>query len=408
MNQIQEKGGTLASFKSLLNKNFILLLFISVFNQFGTTMDTQLITIRGQDIGMLPATLTLMVTLYSVATMVARPFAGRLTDKLNLKLWIIIIMALKAVTYILQGIAPNPIFLMVARVCTGLVFCCVTTAVATMGSLFVDRRAMGTGMGLVNAIPGLLVSTAPVLAVSLYQDVSPAASYAVAAAFSIPCIIVALLLDVEKANPKVGPGSAPKADGEKKGFNISNYICLPALPACMITFCTASLLFACSLLVVTMSRERGLANIAIFFSMYTLFKAVGGIAGGVLGDLLSAKRVLVPGLILNAICCILLANGYTEVAIGAAGALYAISYQGIMTVTKKVAAIMAPPEQRGAAISTNMLVIDIAGITGSLIPGLLNTYFGYTTTFYCMLVYPVIGVLIYLAIAKKLDAAEAK
>lgn len=142
MSQVQEKGGTLASFKSLLNKNFILLLFISVFNQFGTTMDTQLITIRGQDIGMLPATLTLMVTLYSVATMVARPFAGRLTDKLNLKLWIIIIMALKAVTYILQGIAPNPIFLMVARVCTGLVFCCVTTAVATMGSLFVDRRAM--------------------------------------------------------------------------------------------------------------------------------------------------------------------------------------------------------------------------------------------------------------------------
>jgi predicted MFS family arabinose efflux permease len=96
------------------------------------------------------------------------------------------------------------------------------------------------------------------------------------------------------------------------------------------------------------------------------------------------------------------------VAIGAAGALYAISYQGIMTVTKKVAAIMAPPEQRGAAISTNMLVIDIAGIMGSLIPGLLNTHFGYTTTFYCMLVYPVIGILIYLAIAKKLDALESR
>lgn len=404
MNQEKRKGGwALSSFKSLLSRNYLLLIVISIFNQFGTTMDTQLITVWGTDLGMAATTITLMATLYSVATMVGRPFAGRLTDKLNLKFWLILIMILKAGTFVLQGIAPNPVFLMVARFCTGIVFCFITTAVATMGSLFVDRRAMATGMGVLNAIPGLFVSTAPVIAVQIYQSVSPTASYLAAAAASIPCIIVALFLKVNKPEPKA---DAPEKGAAKKGFNINNYICLPALPVCLITFCTASLLFACSLLVVTMSIERGLVNIAIFFSMYTLFKTVGGIAGGVLGDLLSAKRVLVPGLLLNAICCVLLATGHTEVAIGTAGALYAISYQGIMTVTKKAAAIMAPPEQRGAAISTNMLVIDIAGITGSLIPGLLNANFGYTTTFFCMLVYPVVGLLIYLAIAKKLAAAE--
>lgn len=394
-------GLTLASFKSLLNKNYILLLLVSIFNQFGSTMDTQIIPVWGADLGMTAATITTMMTLYSVATLVGRPLAGRLTDKLNLKFWLILIMALKGLAYVLQGIAPSPMFLMVARFFTGLVFCCITTAVATMGSLFVDRRAMGTGVGIINAIPGLFVSFAPTLATTLYDNVSPTASYLTAAAASIPCIVVALLMDVKKREPKRQmPGEVHKR------FDINNYICLPALPVCMITFCTASLLFACSLLVVNMSIERGLANVAIFFTTYTLFKTVGGIAGGVLGDILSAKRVLVPGLVLNAICCVLLANGYTVVAVGAAGALYAMSYQGIMTVTKKAAAIMAPAEQRGAAMGTNMLVIDIAGIIGTVIPGTLYSHFGYTTTFYCMLVYPVIGVLIYLCIAKKLAAAE--
>lgn len=402
MNKSNGKTVFFSSLKSMLNKNFILLMLISVFNQFGTTMDTQIITIRGQDIGMVAGTITLMATLYSVATMVARPFAGRLTDKLNLKPWLIIIMSLKAITFIFQGIAPTSALLILSRLCTGAVFCAVTGTVATMSSMFVDRRAMGTAMGLVSGIPGLLVSSAPVLAVYLYQNMSPATSYFVAALTSIPCIIFAMFLDVKKAAPKVKHNS----NAEKKGFDINNYICVPALPICMITFCTASLLFACSLLVVTMSRERGLANIAIFFTMYTLFKAVGAIGGGFLGDLMSAKHVIIPGLIMNAICCVLLANGHTEFAIGVAGALYAISYQSIMNVTRKASAIMAPVEQRGSAISTNMLIIDIAGITGTMIPGMLYSKLGYTTTFYCMLAYPILGFIIYLSIAKKIAAAE--
>lgn len=401
-----ENGSTLstiAKFKQLFSKNYILLILVAIFNQFGTTMDTQVITVLGEDIGMAAVTITLMATIYSVATLVMRPFAGRLTDRLNIKFWLIVIMCLKAVTFVMQGIAPSELWLLIARFCTGLAFCCATTAFVTVSSFCVDKKIWATGMGVLNAIPGLCVSLAPTFAVYLYQTYSPSVSYFGAAACSIPAIIFILFMDVNR--PADRP-AVEKAPTEKKGFDINNYICIPALPVCFITYCVAALLFACSLLVVTMSRERGLENIAIFFSCYTLFKVVGGLAGGLLGDLLSSKRVIIPALILEAICCILLANGYNEIMIGTAGALYAIAYQGIMPVTKKASALLAPPEQRGAAIGTNLLTIDIAGITGSLIPGLLNSFFGYTTTFYCMLAFPVIGIVLYLLVAKKLDEAE--
>lgn len=396
--------GKLASFKQLLSRNFILLLLVNICNNFGNTMDTQIFTIFGEDIGMTAAAVTLMATLYSVATLVMRPFAGRITDRLNLKLWLVIIMVLKAGAYIMQGLSPNGLWLTIARVCTGLVFCCATTAFFTGVAHFVDKKVMATGMGVMNAIPGLIVSLAPSIATSLYQGKSAATTYIVAAAFSIPAIVFILLLDVKNVNQARIPQKAEVK--EKKRFNINNYICVPALPICFVTYCVAALIFACSLMVVPMSRDRGLTDIAIFFSMYTLFKVVGGLAGGILGDLLSSRRVIPAALILEVVCCVLLANGHSTLAIGAAGALYAIAYQGIMPVTKKAAALLAPPEQRGAAIGTNMLTIDIAGVTGSLLPGLLNAHFGYTTTFYCMIVFPVIGFILYMMVAKKLDAIE--
>lgn len=393
--------------KCLISKNFILLLLIQVCNQFGTTMDTQLFTMLGQNVGMTATAIALMATIYSVASMCARPFSGRLTDRFSVKFWLSAILILKIVTFLAQGFSPTGEVLMFTRALTGIVFCFATTAIVATTSLAVGREMMATGMGLINAIPGLVVSTAPVVGVAILQSYSPAMSYAVAAACSIPALVLVQFLDIKKPDAKPAKlADSAATEQPKKKFNINNYICIKALPVCLITYCIAALLFACSILVVPMSVENGFKNVAIFFSMYTLCKAIGGIAGGIFGDLLSVKKVIVPALILDAICCVLLANGTTEIAVGVAGVLFAIAYQGIMPVTKKAAAVMAPPQQRGAAISTNMLMIDIAGITGSLIPGLLNAAFGYSVTFYAMLVFPAIGFVLYFFVARQLDALD--
>ena len=395
--------------KRLISKNFILLMLIQICNNFSQTMDTQLFTMLGQSVGMTATAIALMATIYSVAAMCARPFSGRLTDRFSVKFWLSTVLILRMATLLAQGFSPTGDILTFTRALNGIMFCCITTATVATTTIVVGREMMATGMGLINAIPALLVSGAPAIGVAIFQAYSPATSYVVAAASCIPAVVFVQFLTVKKPEKKseISAGST-NSEQPKKKFDINNYICIKALPVCFITYCIVSLLFACSILVVPMSIENGLKNVAIFFTTYSLFKAVGGIAGGMLGDLLSAKKIIVPALILDAVCSVLLANGVTDVAVGVAGALFAIAYQGVMPVTKKTAALLAPPQQRGAAISTNLLMIDIAGITGSLIPGLLNAAFGYSVTFYAMLVFPAIGFVLYLFVARQLDALDKK
>lgn len=382
-----------------LNRNTVLLLFMYICDQLSLMMDIPMYSMLAGRHGLDAIGIGTIASGFFLANVCARPFAGIMTDTVRPKTLLIFVFFFKAVAFILLAISPTVFTFTLSRLLVGVVISFTTTVFIALMSHTVDRKAMGSAIGLLNGIPALVVFLMPSVGAHFFNTYSPLFAYSIAAAASIPGIIFAFLLKLDI--PRLVDKSAKPTK-----FVFGDFITVKALPISFFAFFNSSLLFATSVILMPAGKEKGITGMAIFFTCYLAASAFAAIGGGVIGDVLKLKNVLVPSLILLGVSCVLLGAATTPFMVGLAGAVYAFSYQASLPVIRKGAALLVEPERRGASISTTNLVIDLCGITGSILPGFLAVKFGFTNAFYLMAIYPVVGLVYYFIVQKKLNAAD--
>ena len=158
-----------------------------------------------------------------------------------------------------------------------------------------------------------------------------------------------------------------------------------------------------------MATERGIVGAEIFFSIQSAMKVIASFVGGIGGDTAGVKKILILSCIATAISSLCL--GFTQglPLIAVAGVLYCLGNKGSAPVITKACAVLAPPEKRGAAISTNYFIMDLAGVLAGYISGFLYNQMGYEGMYLAMTAFPVIGLVVMLATWKgTFGAMEAK
>ena len=210
-------------------------------------------------------------------------------------------------------------------------------------------------------------------------------------------ILAALMLRFPKEDKKAKAERAAKTQHKTsvKDF-INSFIYLPTIPVCAMTFFLAVMLTANDTYLLVMAQERGIENAALFFTVGDLLKLMAGLCVGILSDFVSLKKIMIPACLATALSAVLLGAADSLIIILISSVLYFTAQKGTVPVMIKAATMSAPIERRGAAVSTNFFLQDIAGVTSGFMCAALFTAFGYAGMYYALSLFPLVGLALFL------------
>lgn len=375
----------------LKNRNYVLLILISIFQNFALTIGKSPLVPFAMTMGIAAPIAGAMNGTYYLLVCIVRPFTGIAQDKVNKKLMLTGSLLIKAIAFVMIAFSNNYATYFAGRMVDAISFSLITTVFMSTTSLFVDRRTMGIGVGLFSGIPTLVVSAVPTLSMYIFRTYGGKYVYlAGAAALVIGVLLVFLLRFPKEEKP-----------AQKKKFSFNQIIYLPAVPACMLNFFLAMLLTVCDTYLVVMATERGITGAEIYLTIKSLVNVVAGLGLGGLSDIMGSRKILISACIATAGASILYGCAQSLTVIIIASLLYSIFQRGTVPVLVKAAAESAPPEMRGAAISTNYFIQDLAGVFGGYIAAFFGACFGYAGAFYASAALPIIGMILYMVIQGK-------
>jgi len=401
MEQEQKKSGVaayLAGIKMLLiNKNYILLMLISICNSFTLSTSKTMLSIYGKSFGMDGRTLGMMTGTYYLICLICRPFTGSLVDKFNKKVIMTGCLVLKIISWVIFAFCQNPTMFTIARYTDAVAFCLVTSCFLGCTSTLIDKKSMGMGLAVYGSLPGVFTFFAPVLGEWMHNTFGGRTVYYFGIVCEIVAIILIQMLDFSKTEGKARPS---------KKFSFNDLIYLPAVPVCLSSFFLNLILTVNDVYLLLYCADKGIQGVAVYFSIISATKVIAGLVFGGLSDLIGTKPTLIA-------CCI--ATAVSTAMIGMATSLWflcisafiaGVANNGSRPVLQKAATDVAPREKFGVALSTNYFIFDCASTFAGYIAAMLVGVLGYTGTYYAMAIFPLIG-MVFVIFAFKVKSESA-
>ena len=401
-----KKSPAQSGWKTLLSRNFILVLAISCFNQFASLAVKTPINRFGNELGIAVSMLGMITTMYQASKMIVRPLWGNLNDKLNRKFAMTIAFAVQLIAYLIYAMTNSiPVYIF-GRFVEGVSFGIVSTSVYSALGTAVDRRVLGTAMGFYATFPQLVKAFAPSLSMSLYMNHGAKYSFFTAAGCTAISMVLAQFMDFSnvKSTAKRPDAVSDAVHGIEKFFTVESLYFLPYLLAD--GFQNGVL----DLTVVLYATSLGYPEAgALFFSVQAFVTIFVAIPFGYIQDKFGGKVSVVTALCCRAAGCALVALAPSAASFVIAGVLCGTAKPGsnvIQTENMK----LVPKSRFGVANSSLLLMCDFTVMIGAAVGGFIVDYVGgYTACFLVAAAVLIVGAFIYLAeqpMLKRL-AAEA-
>lgn len=379
------------------SRNFVLMLIVSICSSFSLSMAKTPLTLYGKTIGLSPAEVGMTWGTYYLICLILRPFTGPIIDRCNKKALLVICFVLKGIAYLGYGFSNDATLFYVSRWIDAASFCLATSVFASVATLLIKKEMMGTGISVYQALPALVLMAAPPTSAYIFSAFPAPTVFYIAGAICCLGILAALMLRFPKEDKEAKVQRVAKTQHKASIKNfINSFIYLPTIPVCAMTFFLAVMLTANDTYLLVMAQERGIENAALFFTVGDLLKLIAGLCVGILSDFVSLKKIMIPACLATALSAVLLGAADSLAIILISSVLYFAAQKGTAPVMIKAATMSAPIERRGAAVSTNFFLQDIAGVTSGFMCAALFTAFGYAGMYYALSLFPLIGLALFL------------
>ncbi|MBO5301568.1 MAG: MFS transporter, partial [Peptococcaceae bacterium] len=345
-----------------------------------------------------------LASIMSIMKFVGRPVAGRITDMFNKPKLVLVLACMSyAVAHILFIFTNNVAMFAVSRVVYGFVAVFEAVSIAAVVAAVAGRKALGAALGVFAFCPKLVRSVAPMLSVWLEQAFGAKSAFIGSTVIFIICILLALGLD--ETNIVM---VKKKKQTTAQAFSLGNFIAFGALPVCGIRFFSSFMFVLTKTYLVIFGKEVGIANAAVYFTMYSLASMWGGLVGGPVYDKKGIDWIMYPMLLGAAGATLLIGFGANDWSCMAAGVLFGFTYGMSNPACSAAAQKSVMPDRRGIAAATNLLVPDICSIVTGVVAGAMVGALGYAGTFKGMAIFPIVGLVVYTALRKGIKTLAAK
>ena len=357
---------------SLWSVTFILLILMTFLNGTAGMMTVPLVAKYAKALGAELTVASTVAGLMSLVSLVVCPFAGALADKVSRK-WILIFANLGyGICLCLHAACTTIPLLIVMRLLTGIFFSvCSVTNVAFAAS-FIPKERTGEGMGYISLASIVAQAVGPGIGISIADAGGYGWTFLAAGLFPLVCIGVIF--------PLKYVWTKPAAVGQKK-LSLKN-LYAPELTCFMLM---AALFSAGNGMVSTylaiIAEEREIANISLFFTVYSLFLIAIRPFTGKLQDKKGVFIILIPSFIFAAGGMILVGVG-SSLGIMLAAAVFKAMGQGSGQPTIQAHSVKTLARERsGVASSTVMIGQNVGNAVAPIIGSFFVASFGYTGMF---------------------------
>lgn len=343
---------------------FILLLLLNLLNGAAGMMTVPLVAKYALFIEDNLTLASAVAGMMSMVSLIVCPFAGAVADRFNRKRLLIVSNLGYGVCLILHACCGSIPALIAMRLLTGIFFSvCSVTNVAFSAS-FISKERTGEGLGYVALASILAQALGPSIGLKLLEISGYSGTFICAGIFALGCMAVICVMPYREE---------ARQPHERKSF------CLGDLYAKEFTcFLLMTALFSsCNGLVNTylaiVAQERAIANIGVFFTVYSAFMVILRPVAGKLLDKRGIYFILIPSFVFAAAGMFLIGIGSSLAMFLTAGGCKALG-QGSGTPSMQAHCVKSMDrKQAGVATSTVMIGQNVgnalAPIVGSFFVG---------------------------------------
>ena len=389
--------GWLQGCKSLANITVILIICLNILNSYGNNINNTIRSLAGaQTIGLAPAIIGSAVSVFTIVQFFLRPAYANTIDKVRDKLKVILLCAfiIRGGVFLSLNLVNNAAGFYVYHFVDGILSGFLGTTIPALIAMAVDRKAMGSGLAVMNAITQLVVAPARAQAATWFKELGLLPTSAVGAGCLIAGGIICLFLKVNSVENRVQRGpAAPNTVKKKGGF-------LSGISTKLIPFALVS-----SVAVVFMGADKTFFQVyaeAIDISrVYPTYQTLGGSMGslvsliaGVLCDIINPAILVYVALIGQAAGMFLYAQA-GNLTLFYAGIMIFYMTKNMNDVFRILSLKVLGASQAGAASATIFFFNDFFTFTSSAILGVVSTKFGYEIMWYGLAGLAVFNILLF-------------
>lgn len=383
---MEKESSKASGWRTLLSRNFLLVLAIGCLNQFATMVVKTPINQFGVTLGIAVSVLGMIATIQVVLKLIARPIWGIVVDRITKKMGMTIALTVQLVAFLIYSFTSTQEMFIVGRVIEGISFAIASISLYSTLGVAVDRKVLGTAMGFYATFPQVIKSIAPVATMAIFNTYGAMYSFLVASVCTVGAIILSQFIifpnekahhsreaDVAKEIESHSEKDEPK--GLNKVFSVPGFVMLP------MTLADGFVMAVLDLVIVIYATSLGFqAAGAFFFSIQALVTAFISIPAGFIQDRFGGKVSVAIAIVARAVGLLLIAFNPTSAIFMVAGVLCGFAKAG-NNVIMADAMRLQPKKRMGLATSTHLLLVEIGMLFGSLIGGFIVDGAGYTICF---------------------------
>ena len=368
----------------IFSRNFLLLSLanLSTFGSFHVLLAT--LPIYLQTVGGKESEIGLVMGMFAITALLARPFAGKASDIFGKKMFMImggIGMALAPLLYIYSS---SLLPMIGVRLLHGVAFGIISTAVGALVADIVPASRRGEAVGYFGMSNNVAMAAGPALGIVVMQVWGFTNLFFVSAGVGLLSLIFSL--------PVKEPARQPRPTSATKSPLIARSALLPA----SVLFCYALTFGSVITFLPLFVVNRGLSNPGLFFTVQALTVLTVRSFTGRLSDRIGRRAVALPGLLFCTISLILISQATSTWLFLLAAVLFALAFSCVQPPMAALVIDRVKPEMRGAAMGTFISAMDAGIGSGAFLWGTVAGYVGYSRMYLIASVVPVLAIGLFL------------
>jgi MFS family permease len=336
----------------------------------------------------------LLLTLFLMAAILVRPFAGKWVSTGSQKKILIYSAVAFMIGSLLYPFVTNILALYILRIFHGITFGIITTVKGTISAEIIPESRRGEGLSWFSLAQGLGMVIGPVIGLNLANIGSYTTAYVLCIIISAVNILLSIVIHVPEEKEAV------KASVEKKGFSFNDIVDKKAAPFAIVMFLLAFAYSGVASFLALYAQEIDLVKAAsTFFVIYAGLMFVFRPFVGVWADKYGANKVVYPCVVLFAIGMSFLSLPQTAIIMIVAGAIIGIGYGSVTPILQTQIISSVEKHRVGIANSLFFNSMDLGMAVGAFVLGLVASGFGYSGIYLAGVILIVIGGIAYFTLA---------
>ncbi|MHB1413676.1 MAG: MFS transporter [Chloroflexota bacterium] len=370
--------------EKLFTRNFLLACFITL-TAFGSfylllaTLPVYIVSIGGSE-----SEVGFIIAVFSLTTVLLRPFIGRAADSHGRRIFILVGNAILALVSGLYGLVQTVPMLLGLRIFHGVGWASGGTATSALVADAAPRTRRGEAMGYFGMFSNLAMAVGPALGFMLLNSYGFLTLFLISAAIGV--LATVLVLPIREGHPNkpvvpAAPGANDPSVGSQGWLNtfigdtglIERTALFPSAVLVLMAVTYGTIVTFLSVF----ADKQGIENPGIFFTVYAIVLIIARGLTGRLSDRYGRPAVIAPGLVLTAAGLLLLSTATALPTFLGVAVLYGLSFAAVQPAIMAMVVDRAPAQRRGAAMGTFSTAMDLGIGVGALLGGFVAQAAGY-------------------------------